>query len=236
MCRKCFSGLEAAEDVGQWRVINDPGAWGASEPSVLVLGFSKGFTQASAALDRDFEAVPFKGMRPRLTLALRRIGLLGQHESVDDKLLCSEKKFAFGSLVRCSLSRMNSKTGVRSCTGDIMPKAFVEPVKDTVKRCVETYLSNLPASLKLVTMLGTGNAYIAGCRNVIHSIYGSAFQVVNEVAYSTPGVTWVHVAHPSGMNGHFDNWLNGEESTASGRKLKLALDALSKSTTMLVAA
>src|SRR5690348_13165688 len=46
-CRRCFAGTDEVLTLGKWRVVNDPGAWGSATPTVLVLGFSKGFTQAT---------------------------------------------------------------------------------------------------------------------------------------------------------------------------------------------
>ena len=48
-CRKCFSGSTSDSlTIGRWQAVNDPGAWGSAAPKILVLGFSKGFTQAGA--------------------------------------------------------------------------------------------------------------------------------------------------------------------------------------------
>lgn len=53
-----------------------PATGEASSPTILVLGFSKGFTQARAFQDPAFEEIPFEGMRERLTQALRALGAL----------------------------------------------------------------------------------------------------------------------------------------------------------------
>lgn len=44
-CSICFSHCNAPETANGWRLINDPGYWGATDPVVLVLGQSKGKTQ-----------------------------------------------------------------------------------------------------------------------------------------------------------------------------------------------
>lgn len=222
-----FTGERETEEIGLRQAVNDPGAWGSDRPAVLVLGFSKGFTQADAYRNGAFKAIPFKKMRPRLTEALRRIGLLPETEIVDVKFSATERELAFGSLVRCSLSRLDRRTGKRECTGAVMPKAFTEPVQTVVRRCAETYLTNLPASVRVVVMLGSGDAYIKGCRSLIQSIHGIRFENINEVAYQTPSVVWVHIAHPSGMNGYFNPWMNGSASNPSGNKRLKALAALS---------
>ena len=138
----------------------------------------------------------------------------------------SEKYLAFGSLVRCSLSRMNEKNGRRECTGQVMPKAFVEDVSIVVRRCAETFLSTLPASLRLVLMLGTTDAYIQGCKRLINSLYPNNFVELNEVSYRTGQVHWIHVSHPSPLNGHHRDWIEAAQGTKPGRKRNLAQDTI----------
>jgi hypothetical protein len=123
-CRRCFTSDEQSQTVGKWQMVNDPAAWGSATPWVLLLGFSKGFTQANAFKTGRFEDIPFKDMRSRLTEELRLLGIIGKSETVDEKMVATETDMAFGSFVRCSLSRTNRK-GKLVCTGEVMPKAFV---------------------------------------------------------------------------------------------------------------
>jgi hypothetical protein len=227
-CRKCFTDDAEVTTVGQWKAVNDPGAWGAAQPTILVLGFSKGFTQADAYKTGTFEEVPFKKMRPRLTAALRRVGLLHDTEIVETKFASAEQEFGFGSLVRCSLSRWNKKNRRWECTGQVMPLAFKEPVKAMVHQCASTFLSELPPSVRLVVMLGTGDPYITGCKALIRSMYRGQVTEINSVAYETPSVLWVHLTHPSRGNGYFSAWLSGATTDPSGKKLHDALSALSR--------
>ncbi|TXN17217.1 hypothetical protein FV219_00895 [Methylobacterium sp. WL122] len=217
-------------DKGPWRAVNDPGAWGSAAPEVLVLGFSKGFTQATAARSGPFEAIPFKKMRPRLSEVLQVLGVLQAGEQVDARMVATERDIAFGSLVRCSLSRFDEKAGKHACTGPIMTKAFTETAAaPLVKRCAETYLKHLPPSVRLVLMLGTGDSYIEGCRRTIRALHGAAFTPINEVAYRTGSVTWVHVSHPSGLNGYHGAWMTGDPTTKQGQKRRLAEAAVAAS-------
>src|ERR1019366_3624459 len=126
-CRRCFTTDGNTQMIGKWQMVNDPTAWGSTTPEILVLGFSKGFTQANAFRSGRLEDIPFKNMRTRLTEELRLLGVLSATETVDQKIVATETKFAFGSLVRCSLSRLNVK-GKLACTGEVMPKAFTEEI------------------------------------------------------------------------------------------------------------
>ncbi len=103
-----------------------------------------------------------------------------------------------------------------------MPKAFVEEVSGIVRRCAETFLVSLPASARLVLMLGTTDAYIRGCKSLIKALHGQDYTELNEVGYCTGLVHWAHISHPSPLNGHHGKWLDGQASTKPGRKRRLA--------------
>lgn len=226
-CRRCFTEAAPQMDLGPWRVVNDPGAWGSATPEILVLGFSKGFTQAALARAGRFEDIPFARMRPRLTEVLQALNLLGPDERVDPRMIAGERRFAFGSLVRCSLSRVDARSAKHACTGPIMAKAFTEAqAVPIVRRCAETHLRDLPASVRLVLMLGTGDAYIAGCREVIRQLHGPRFAILNPVAYRTGATVWAHVSHPSGLNGYHPAWMRGDPGDKQGRKRRFAMDAV----------
>jgi hypothetical protein len=211
--------------IGKWQMVNDPTAWGSMTPEILILGFSKGFTQANAFQSGRLEDIPFKNMRTRLTEELQLLGLIGPTEIVDQKINATETRFAFGSLVRCSLSRLNAK-GKLGCTGEVMPKAFAEEISSKVRKCAETFLSDLPASVRLVLMLGTTDSYIEGCRGIIRSLYGAQFSDINAVSYRTKDIVWIHVSHPSGLNGNHPAWMAGDPTTKPGHKQNLALTAM----------
>jgi len=227
-CRKCFGPSDGGADtltVGRWQAVNDPGAWGAADPKILVLGFSKGFTQAGAYRTGRFEDVPFKGMRPRLTEMLQSLGLLPARVAVDAKMRSGEEDFAFGSLVRCSLARRNDD-GRLECTGAVMPRAFTEEIASVTRACADTFLTRLPERTRVVLMLGTTDGYVQSCKKLIRSIHLASWRDINEVSYRAGGAVFVHVSHPSGLNGHHPKWMAGDVATSSGLKRKLAEDGI----------
>jgi len=215
-CRLCFNLADGntRKPNANWKMINDPGAWGGgSGPDYLVLGFSKGATQAGIYESGRFESVAFAGMRPRLTEALRAMGALSNAESSDAKIGDPNSNIAFGSLIRCSVSRLDkvasAKAGkdIYACTGPLITKSFKE-IPEIISNCTSKFLTDLPASVKVVFMLGNTDSYVTSCQSVLRNLFPSDFEQINPMAVSANGRIWIHISHPSGLNGHFNNWLN----------------------------
>lgn len=78
-------------------------------------------------------------------------------------------------------------------------------------------------------MLGSSDPYITGCRALAQRLHPKTYEPFNDVAYRAAGAMWVHIAHPSGMNGFFDTWLQGDPADKSGAKMQLARAAVSAS-------
>lgn len=223
-CRLCFSSTEATLSLGDWRLHNNPGYYGSSTPSTLVLGFSKGATQNRAAEAGNFDKVAFAGARHRLETVLAVLGLMPRDRSIDDLMTAREREFGVASLVRCSFCKM--KGGECNTSGDVIPSAFTNA--DTVRiieRCAATHLKTLPPSVRRVVLLGTADAYIKKTKAIFSGMYAN-FSSVNEVAFRAGGALWVYAAHPSPGNGHFESWASGAQANASARKRMLAQRAL----------
>ncbi len=230
-CRACFNDCNGNQikPHPDWQMINDPGAWGSSTPDYLVLGFSKGATQAGIYEKGRFENVAFAGMRPRLTQVLHKMGLLGESETSDQKINDPKSNIAFGSLIRCSVSRKDHKSSqkqgknVYSCTGPLITKSFSE-IPEIINTCTSKYLVNLPKTVKAVIFLGNSDAYVKDCQNLLRHKFPSDFEKLNDMAVRADGRVWIHVAHPSGLNGHFNTWLTS--SSGPGEKRIMAQQAI----------
>lgn len=232
-CRLCFSATDGSVrklNAG-WKMVNDPGAWGGGlSPSYLVLGFSKGATQAGIYESGRFEDVAFAGMRPRLTEALRTMGALSGRETSDEKISDRSSNIAFGSLIRCSVSRIDKiKTAragreVYACTGPLITRAFKE-IPEVINSCTRKFLTDLPRSIKAVFLLGNTDSYVANCQSVLLGLFPANFRQINPMAVAADSRIWIHIAHPSGLNGHFKTWLNGSDGTGLKRLLAKAAAA-----------
>jgi hypothetical protein len=223
-CRAChLSGQDLRID-GEWHLRANPGYWGAGEPKVLVLGFSKGATQIAAAEEGAFDMMAFAGMRPRLQQVLDSLGIDLAGQSVDQALSVDSRVLGAASLIRCGLSVMEN--GELKTSGTIMPKAARAPFAQKVMRtCIAQHLDPLPASVETVVLLGTTDAYVKGVKSLMKEQFAD-YREVSEVAFTAQGRKWVFAAHPSPANGEFKHWLIGSANSTSGRKRHLAIQAL----------
>lgn len=225
-CRACHHPGQDLRVEGEWHLRANPGYWGASAPKVLLLGFSKGANQIAAAMTGAFDGVAFAGMRPRLQQVLDTLGLDLAGQTIDAALSANSRTLGAVSLIRCGLSmELNGKL---ETSGTIMPKAARAPfIRQVMQSCVAQHLDPLPDSIETVVLLGTTDAYLKGVKELMQSRFRD-YREVNEVAFTAQGRTWVFAAHPSPANGEFKHWLAGDPSSASGRKQRLAVQALGR--------
>ncbi|MFT4807678.1 MAG: hypothetical protein ACI9LX_000999 [Paraglaciecola sp.] len=223
-CNVCFQGpgkVQYPHDL--WKMVNDPGSWGSNSPNILVLGFSKGATQANLYQSSNFEDVAFGGpSRKRLTTILTSVGILKVGENISSYISDPNSRISFGSLVRCSLARLDEKLLKEEkikkylSSGSLIQKSFNE-VPSILNACAQKYLTNFPATLKLVVLLGINKTYVKKCKDLIWSLHKESYENVGEIHYSAAGVVWIHLPHPSPANGSLHNWL--EQNSEMVRKI-----------------
>ncbi len=228
MCRRCWASDGDTQQIGKFKLVHDPGHWGASEPATLVLGISKGNTQSRAYAVGPFEQVAFKGIRHRILEIFQSVGLLPNEvaSQFETRFTSVESDFAFASVVRCSLTGMDRKKGIHTADSPNVLPAFRANSEGYlfVANCVDQHLANLSPRTKLVLLLGNTGAYISALRDVIATKRGRIIPI-NEVGYWAANVKFVHLAHPSKGNGHFGAFVRGEGTP--GQKRDLATAALS---------
>lgn len=229
-CDTCWTTTTSntSQERGGFRLVRDPGYWGAGQPEVLVLGMSKGNTQANAYGRQSFEQVAFKGIRSRLLQLLQAVELIPCEETAAqfERRFCQgEREFGFASVVRCSLSAWSEAKQHYTAEGPLVLRAFNDRSDGYafVKACINQHLVRLPPRTQLVVLLGNSDAYIAAMRSAL-GVERGAVSALNPVAYSSRNVLFVHIAHPSRGNGHFGNFIRGEGT--SGQKLEWARAAL----------
>ncbi len=197
---------QVAAGTAEWRIRANPLAWGASDAEVVVLGFSKGPTQAGDLARTHHDAVAFKGQRVWVGRILARLGLIAPEADtaamtrIVDRMICDPRgRFAFGSLVRCTVERF--ERGVWKGTGGDMLGGFVSNAfgRQVAGNCAVRHLGRLPASTRLVVMMGTGSKgnYIDEAERLIRAARGapSSWRRINDVAYGDERTTFVHTVH-----------------------------------------
>jgi hypothetical protein len=214
-CRACFDTSDLAWNsaaakeflVGskRWRLRANPGYWGASNPEILVLGFSKGPNQdKTIAGGARFEEVPFAGMRTDLSRLLAAIGLVEPGVDIDGLFEPTERRFGFASLIRCSLAiwgrdKKANRLDWISTGGDVIGRTIAAEPPFVTKYVAHHLKSGLPASVKLVVLLGSAKKNVVKIMGVLD---GWPLDPSVEIAYAygALGRTVVHVPHPAGGN------------------------------------
>jgi hypothetical protein len=148
--------------------------------------------------------------------------------NIDAAMTRNDTKYAWGSVVRCSLSgrRKNGSSGAG--TGEVLPAFKHAEARQFLEGCATKYLARLPASTKVVCLLGIDNRYIKTMTGVLQRLYGVRYERVNSVAHRTGAVLWVHVTHPSLGNGCFNAYFKEGDSGGQGRKRLQAQSAVAE--------
>lgn len=218
-CNLCHGGQpfdfdRTRTEGGVWRITNNPLAWGSTEPEVVVLGFSKGPTQAGALSSTPHQQIAYKGGRGSLAKILHHIGLLPAPDGrlVDRAIEDSRGRFHFGSLIRCTVERQDPRRGWSGTGGGMLDRFVATPFgQEVLSKCSSRFLGNLPPTTKVVVMLGMGSKgnYIAACRKAFALARPGAWRTVNDVAYSDDHITVVHTEHFAAQGALIPNWLSG---------------------------
>lgn len=200
----------------EWRITNNPLAWGNSSPEIVVLGFSKGPTQAGALATQQHDAIAYKGGRTNLAKILHHVRLIDVPEAraVDRLIADRNGRFHFASLVRCTVERFDREKQEWKGTGGGMLDKFVASNfgKAVANQCASRFLVNLPAKTRLVLMLGmgAGGNYVRACRSLYRTIRPGNWRDINDVAYTDGKVTVVHTEHFQSQGALIPNWLSGD--------------------------
>ena len=198
-CKECFAETQCTLENG-WELNNNPSYWGASNPKILILGYSKGKTQMNNIL--EFDSIAFKGMRSRLKQILVSLNLINDSIDIDTLFKVEEKKFGFASLIRCGISK-NNKT-----SGSLIVQSFKNDcTQNIISNCIQKFLNNnIPDSVEKIILLGSSKEYMKLSMLQFEKIF-SDFKKTSENSFFAKNINWTYVAHPSPANGHFNKWI-----------------------------
>jgi hypothetical protein len=203
---------------GDWRITWNPLAWGTTLPEVIVLGFSKGPTQAGALATAPHDTIAYRGARTAVGKILTHVGLMSRDERIDiarqvDALISDRQgRFHFGSLIRCSVERRKPRTGEWEGTGGSMLDKFLATQfgLGVATRCTKRFLGSLPTSVRLIVAfgLGTNGNYVGECKKLFSIIRPGDWRWDEEdVSYTDGAVTVVHVEHFRSQGPLIPQWL-----------------------------
>lgn len=229
-----FDKSRAWSDERDWRITANPLAWGNSQPEVLVLGFSKGPSQAGVLETVPHNDVPYRKGRKQIGKILAHVGLLPAADPdelkmmVDRAIAATNGRFGWGSLVRCTVERFDVNEGWVGSGGMIDEFMATDFGKRVSTMCATRFLANLTPTTKLILMfgLGAGGRYVVTARKAIESARPGRWRTVNEVAYTDGVITVVHVEHFASQGANIPNWL-GQKAHPRSRLGLLARNAVS---------
>lgn len=244
-CTRCFASANSAtfdttrraSSEGTWRITSNPLAWGNAEPEIVVLGFSKGPTQAGALATAAHDAIAYKGSRTAVGKILVHVGVVsapkdGRYKEIVDGLIEDRSgRFHFGSLVRCTVERYDEKSHAWKGSGGGMLNKFMGTGfgNEVATNCTSEFLGTLPSRTRLVIMfgLGTGLNYVRATRKLLETVRPGTWRTLNEVSYTDGQVTFVHVEHFASQGSHLGDWLgqNGHSRSKYGRMARDAVQA-----------
>ncbi|WP_296745814.1 hypothetical protein [Mesorhizobium sp.] len=221
-CTECFRGEivhfdRTKRDDRDWRITANPLAWGNPNAPIIILGFSKGQTQAGDLARTPHDQIAYKGNRPNVGRILAHVGLVkvGTRESqaaaIDRMIADRNGLFHFGSLIRCSVERYDRAKGEWKGSGGGMLDRFVGMPfgAEIAGNCVSKHLVNLPKASKLIVMFGMGSNqnYVREARSLMSQARGNRMREISQVAYEDDHVTVVHVEHFASQGDLIPQWL-----------------------------
>jgi hypothetical protein len=219
-CADCHNGQAFSFDrtrtsVGEWRITNNPMAWGNSAPEIVVLGFSKGPEQAGALASQPHDKIAYRKGRTNVAKILHHVRLLSSPDSklVDHAISDRSGRFHFGSLIRCTVERYDAKKSSWTGTGGGMLDKFAATDFGTtvIANCSRKFLAELPSRTRLVIMFGMGTRgnYVRSCRMTFATARPGPWRDLNEVSYSDGKIVVVHTEHFAAQGALLPNWLSG---------------------------
>lgn len=228
-CTRCFSSCACVEfdttkrTEKNWRITANPLSWGNDEPEVIVLGFSKGPTQAGALAKVPHDEIAYKGSRGNVGKILKHVGLLPPHageepgQTVSRLIEDRAGRFHFGSLIRCTVERNDS--GIwKGSGGGMLDKFVATPFgKEISNNCTMRFLKNLPSRTKLILMFGMGSKlnYVRESFELYKKARGGEWAQINKVAYTDGEVTVVHLEHFASQGPLIPQWLGERDHPRS---------------------
>jgi hypothetical protein len=221
-CTLCYTDEPVTFDhtcrtEGHWRIKANPLAWGNPHAEIVVLGFSKGPNQAGALATAKHDDIACKGSRTSVGKILAHLSLIppaGPEElrrEVDRLIAERSGRYHFGSLVRCTVERLDRKSGAwKGSGGGMLDKFVATPFgQSVVSNCSRRFLGSLPHTTRLVVMFGLGTRcnYVDEAFEIWKSARPGPWTRLNEIAYTDGNLTVVHVEHFAAQGALIPSWL-----------------------------
>jgi hypothetical protein len=128
-------------------------------------------------------------------------------------------RFAWGSLIRCTVERREGDKWKGSGGGILDRFVATSFGREVASNCAGRFLAELPPETKLVVVfgLGTKQNFIREAQKLIQQARpNGAWRGVNEVAYTDGSVTFVHVEHFAAQGPLIPGWCGDPDPKKGG--------------------
>jgi len=229
-CNACYETTPVIFDRtvktdGAWRITANPLAWGNPYAEIVVLGFSKGPSQAGTLSNTPHNDIAYKTHRVNVGKILSHLGLLPKGDNtflknMVDKIIADEQgRFHFSSLIRCTVERFDQKTNTWKSSGGGMLDKFVATKfgLNIAEKCAVRFLGKLPKQTKLVILFGLGarRNYVKEAFKLFELACPNKWEWINDVAYHNGEIMVVHVEHFAAQGAHIPNWMGENDHERS---------------------
>jgi hypothetical protein len=205
---------------GNWRITANPLAWGNPQAEILVLGFSKGPNALGALATKSHNAIPYAGQRHWVKKILARIGVVSVDANIDTLIADHAGRFAWGSLIRCTVERRHADGAWRGSGGGMLDKFVATSFgREVAGNCATRFLKDLSDETKLVILfgLGTKNNYVAEARKLVeHARPAGSWRTINDIAYTDGKVSFIHVEHFASQGRLIPDWCGEPDAKKGG--------------------
>jgi len=223
-CVACYCAASAifnktVRTEGDWRITANPLAWGNPRAEILVLGFSKGPNAIAALATQPHDAIPYAGQRHNVLKILSRVGVMKRDADVNRLIADRSGRFAWGSLIRCTVERLGGDQW-KGSGGGMLDRFVATPFgREVASNCASRFLAELPPETKLVVLfgLGTKQNFVPEARKLIQQARpNGTWREVNEVAYTDGSVIFVHVEHFAAQGPLIPGWCGDPDPKKGG--------------------
>jgi hypothetical protein len=173
----------------------------------------------AALATQPHDAIPYAGQRHSIQKILSRVGVMKRDADVNRLIADRSGRFAWGSLIRCTVERREGDEW-KGSGGGMLDRFVATPFgRGVASNCASRFLAELPPETKLAVLFGLGKKqnFVREARKLIQQARPKGrWRDVNEIAYTDESVTFVHVEHFAAQGRLIQDWRGDPDPKKGG--------------------